>query len=403
MAQVNVSAGGGGLGLLSRFNNGNAPLLYIAAEEAEEDFDQTTIQLWKEEGFLVEYLPYLGTEKEFAADLHQISAKKGLGDYFAVLAFGDAAAVCLEVFRKNTPKLCALVAYYPTSIPDPHSTFPISTRVVVHLAGSEVGVTRNPQVLGIQGKRRTITKRINGAIGVGGRLQLAYPSYTYANAGPGFAEHDLPEYDKVSERLAWTRSLDAMRKGFRLEVELEKVWEEHLDYEFKHKDAAKTIATMVSNPYVNHIPTLTGGIGREDLFKFYEEFFIPSNPPSLSTRLVSRTVGVDKVVDEMIISFKHTCEVDWMLPGVPPTDKDVEVALVSVVKLRGGKLCHEHIYWDQASVLVQVGLLDPKMVPQKFKDRGLERLPVSGKEAALKVVDEDSIPSNLLILDWDGE
>lgn len=135
----------------------------------------------------------------------------------------------LETFRKQTARLLVLVAYYPSAIPDPHTSFPIGMRVLVHLAGQEVGVNRNPEVLGIQAKRRTITKRIPEGTGVGGMLKLAYPSYTYENVEPGFAEHDLEEYDKVSARLAWTRSLDTVRKAFRAEVNLEKVWDDHVD------------------------------------------------------------------------------------------------------------------------------------------------------------------------------
>ena len=157
---------------------------------------------------------------------------------------------------------------------------------------------------------------------------------------------------------------------------------------------------MVANPYVNHIPTLTGGIGAEDLLRFYADFFIPGNPPSLCTRLLSRTIGVDRIIDEMLVTFKHTHEIPWMLPGIPATDKQVKVALVSVVCIRGGKLYHEHIYWDQASVLVQVGLLDPQLVPESMKKQGVKRLPVVGAEGAEKVVDEESVESNELIPEW---
>jgi len=157
---------------------------------------------------------------------------------------------------------------------------------------------------------------------------------------------------------------------------------------------------MVAKPYVNHIPTMTGGIGKQDLHRFYRDFFIPGNPPSLKIRLLSRTIGTDRVVDEMDVSFKHTQDMPWMLPGVPPTDKDVEVTLVSGVGIRGGKLYHEHIYWDQATVLVQIGMLDPKMVPKAFKDKGVKQMPVRGAEAAKKVVDEEGEPSNELIPDW---
>lgn len=193
-----------------------------------------------------------------------------------------------------------------------------------------------------------------------------------------------------------------------------------LAVEFKQKDAAAVMRTMVAEPYassefvnwkaspltlitrshVNHVPTLTGGVGRKNLNRFYHDFFMPSNPPSLEVRLVSRTIGIDRVVDEMIVSFRHTQEVPWMLPGVPPTDKLVEVALVSIVRVHGGKLEHEHVYWDQASVLVQIGALDPKMVPKALKAKGMQRLPVAGREAARKVLDEGSHPSNELIPKW---
>lgn len=169
--------------------------------------------------------------------------------------------------------------------------------------------------------------------------------------------------------------------------------------EFETKDVDATMSTMVKEPYVNvnHVPTVTGGVGYKDLHRFYRDYFIDCNPPSLKMRLVSRTVGTDRVVDEMIMSFRHTQEMPWMLPEVAPTDKIVEVALVVVVCIRGGKLYHEQIYWDQASVLVQIGLLDPKLVPN---GNGKERLPVVGADSARKVLDESSVQSNQLINSW---
>ncbi|KAL9636682.1 MAG: hypothetical protein Q9164_002667 [Protoblastenia rupestris] len=154
---------------------------------------------------------------------------------------------------------------------------------------------------------------------------------------------------------------------------------------------------MVQEPYVNHIPTLTGGIGYKDLYRFYHDYFIPGNPPSLKMKLISRTVGTDRVVDEMHMSFRHTVEMPWMLPGVKPTDKDVEVALVVIVCFRGGKLYHEHIYWDQASVLMQIGLLDPNLVPGSNRQ---ERLPVVDGAGARKLLDESGVKSNELISSW---
>jgi hypothetical protein len=148
-----------------------------------------------------------------------------------VIAYGDAAAICLETFRRPSNKLCVLVAYYPSSIPDPNNTFPIGMKVLVHLAGEEIGVTQTKEVLGIQGKRRTVTRQLPRGTIPGGRLKLAYPSYSYEGAEPGFAEHDLEEYNKIAARLSWGRSLDTVRKGFKVEVDLEGVWEEHTERE----------------------------------------------------------------------------------------------------------------------------------------------------------------------------
>lgn len=112
------------------------------------------------------------------------------------------------------------------------------------------------------------------------------------------------------------------------------------------------------------------------------------NPPATKVTLLSRTIGADRVVDEMHIRFKHTQEVPWMLPEVPATNKTVEILVVSIVALRGGKLYQEHVYWDQASVLVQIGLLDPKLIPQNAKDLGLQSLPVVGRKAAKTILND---------------
>ena len=165
------------------------------------------------------------------------------------------------------------------------------------------------------------------------------------------------------------------------------LWEAHCRYEFETRDVDATMATMVAEPYVNHIPTLTGGVGHDQLKRFYKYHFIGGNPEDTTLEPISRTVGEDQVVDEMLFKFTHTSEVDWMLPGVAPTGRRVEIPLVAIVKFVGDKVAHEHIYWDQASVLVQVGLLDPN------------GLPVAGVETAQKVLD-NSLPSNELMARW---
>jgi carboxymethylenebutenolidase len=162
------------------------------------------------------------------------------------------------------------------------------------------------------------------------------------------------------------------------------LWEEHMRYEFTTHNTEDTLATMVEDAYVNHIPVLTGGVGRDELREFYSERFIPQMPPDTHITPISRTIGHDQLVDEMVFTFTHTISMDWMLPGIPPTGKRVAVALVAIVRFRDGKLAHEHIYWDQASVLVQLGLLDASS------------LPVAGVQSAHKALDPH-LPSNALI------
>jgi carboxymethylenebutenolidase len=158
-----------------------------------------------------------------------------------------------------------------------------------------------------------------------------------------------------------------------LKPDLARLWEEHTKHEFSTRDTEATLATMVEDAYVNHVPVLTGGSGKNTLRIFYERDFIPKMPPDTKLIPISRTVGEEQLVDEMIFSFTHTQEMPWMLPGIPPTNRYVEVPLVAIVRFRDGKLAHEHIYWDQASVLKQIGLLT---------DPGL---PVFGIESAHKV------------------
>ena len=162
------------------------------------------------------------------------------------------------------------------------------------------------------------------------------------------------------------------------------LWAEHVKDEFAVKDVDATLATMVPDAYVNHIPVMTGGVGQDALREFYGTRFIPQMPPDTEIVSVSQTIGTNQLVDEMIFRFTHTIQMDWMLPGVKPTGKRVDVPLVAIVRFRDGKLAHEHIYWDQASVLVQLGLIDASS------------LPVAGVETARKVIDP-SLPSNALM------
>jgi carboxymethylenebutenolidase len=129
---------------------------------------------------------------------------------------------------------------------------------------------------------------------------------------------------------------------------------------------------------------MAGGVGHDQLKRFYKYHFIGANPPDTTMIPVSRTIGADRIVDEVIFRFTHTAAIDWMLPGIAPTGRAVEVPLVAIVQFRDGKVAHEHIYWDQASVLVQIGRLDP------------QGLPVAGADTARKVLDP-ALPSNTLL------
>jgi len=135
------------------------------------------------------------------------------------------------------------------------------------------------------------------------------------------------------------------------------------------------------------VPTMTGGLGQRELYRFYKNHFIPKLPKDLKIIPVSRTVGPDRVVDEILLCFTHDIEIDFLLPGIPPTGKYVEIPTVAIVQFRGGKLAHEHIHWDQATALVQLGLLDPKS------------LPAAGREAAEKLIDETRT-SNAMMKRW---
>jgi carboxymethylenebutenolidase len=184
--------------------------------------------------------------------------------------------------------------------------------------------------------------------------------------------------------MAKPEETDANKNLCATQETLRQLWEEHVRYEFSTRNTDDTLATMVEDAYVNHIPVLTGGVGRDELREFYSKRFIPQMPPDTEMTPVSRTIGEDQLVDEMVFTFTHTIRMDWMLPGVAPTGKRVKVPLVAIVRFREGKLAHEHIYWDQASVLVQIGLIDAA------------KLPVTGVESARKVLDP-TLPANTLM------
>jgi carboxymethylenebutenolidase len=167
------------------------------------------------------------------------------------------------------------------------------------------------------------------------------------------------------------------------EVTLSTAWDQHLASEFAAKSADQALATMTADPYVNMVPLMIGARGRDELRDFYANHFLSQIPPDMEMITVSRTIGQGRVVDELVARFTHTIRLDWLLPGIPPTGQRVELPFVVIVQFDGDKVAHEHLYWDQASVLVQIGLLD-------------RTLPVRGGEIAAQVLNPTQ-PMNELI------
>lgn len=227
--------------------------------------------------------------------------------------------------------------------------------------------------------RAAIQARLGGRKGV--------ELYIYPGADHAFARAGGMHYDKLAAMMAHERTIGALKRVIGPQYDLSALWEKHCEYEFGTRNVDDLMPTMVAEPYVNHIPTMTGGVGYKQLYRFYKHHFVHGNPPDMGMVPISRTIGASQVVDEFVMSFTHTTEVDWLLPGIAPTGRKVVVPMLGVIRFRGDKLCHEHIYWDQATVLVQIGLLSP------------EGLPVAGAETARKLLDE-SLPSNTLMRRW---
>jgi len=268
---------------------------------------------------------------------------------------------------------CA-VGYYGVSI---EKTLPeagnLTSPLMLHIAGRDDHCPPEAQ------------RQIHAALDANPLVTIHdYPNSEHAFSRPG------KHFDGAAAEIAHLRSLEFLVRnlagdGFaNAQQVLSDRWDEHVKYEFATRDTEDTLKTMVADAYVNHVPVMTGGVGHAELREFYSKRFIPQMPPDTSMTPVSRTIGVERVVDEMVFEFTHTIRMDWMLPGVEPTNKHVRIPLIVVVHFRDGKLAHEHIYWDQASVLVQLGLIEAN------------NLPVAGVATAEKVLNPN-LPANELM------
>lgn len=208
----------------------------------------------------------------------------------------------------------------------------------------------------------------------------------WEEAGPGFAIPARDSYHRLADDLVHTRTLELIRRVLGPYYDFVALFAEHVHHEFVTRDVDATMATMIDEPYVNHVPTLAGGVGHDMLKRFYKYHFVDQNAGGRDRTRISYTMGPDRVVLETYTRFRHDSVIDRYFPGIEPTGKEVEIVTVIIVKFRGDKVCHEHLYWDQGSALKQIGVLDAP------------GLPLAGPEAARKVLDE-TLPSNIFMQD----
>jgi carboxymethylenebutenolidase len=293
----------------------------------------------------------------------RVKAEAGIG----AVALGAAAAPALALAERGA---LAAVAIHGLA-PDIAAALARNTcPVAIHLAAPDLEPGAGPAAL------RALVHTMP-------LLRL----YEYPGCGERFFDRLAPAFEPHAASLAHTRTLGTLRPAIGPHYDLARLLYEHLRQEFVTHDADATMETMVDTPYVNHVPTLTGGVGHDMLKRFYKYHFIPKLPQQRRNVYLSETVGADTVVLEFVTTFIHDTEIDYLLPGIPPTGKQVEIPTVVIAKFQGDKLYHEHIYWDQASVLAQLGLIYPA------------ELPIAGAAEARKMLDQ-SLPANELMTNW---
>ncbi|KAK9234459.1 hypothetical protein V1525DRAFT_58577 [Lipomyces kononenkoae] len=370
---------------------GHGPGLFIIIPKvyskisSEETLDPHPLQKWAEEGFAVVRVSFstdpldsncwnIGQALELG-----ITALKSLPecddkDRFAILIYGS---------KSDFP---------PTFSDGLRAAIETNHNIVAYVSYDEWKIGSKPGMLHLA-SRDALEKTDS------------LTPYTYPGAlSSGFVLPGHVDFKPSLASLAHTRTITFLKKYLQGPFfDLEAIWDEHTYFEFENRSVPRTMSTMVREPYVNHIPTLAGGVGRSKLAQFYQDHFVYNNPDDTALELVSRTVGVDRVIDEFIFSFTHTKEIDWLIPGIPPTNKHLRIPFTAIVNIRGDRLYHEHISWDQATVLVQLGLM-PEYLPFPYPLPGGKlpapgkrfeyRVPAAGVETARKLEDESSIPSN---------
>ncbi|THZ14531.1 hypothetical protein D6C89_10112 [Aureobasidium pullulans] len=382
---------------LTRRAHGPGLVLLTTAETYDEHVMQrddapTAVLKWAEEGYTVVQIAGVAVKPlEFGAVL--IEAMDLLERCDACQPKGGVGLICEIIFvtliyqlgyskefwdmaqpaLSQCPKIVAGVIYIESEGSD--NCDGGSLPLLKHVAGPSKGTQLEAG--------RSLTKRYH------------YPTVTGQWYAAGHAD-----FHYSGDSVAHTRNLQFLKpKMGGPYFDLEDIWEEHTYYEFADRSVEHTMSTMVQEPYVNHVPTLTGGVGRSSLSTFYRDNFIFNNSADTDLELISRTIGVDRVIDEFIFKFTHDREIDWLLPGVPPTHRKAEIPFTAVVNIRGDRLYHEHIAWDQGTALKQLGLMPdylpfPSPLPNGdslSSDAKLEyRVPVTAE----KLRNRKSVPSN---------
>ncbi|KAI0313501.1 NTF2-like protein [Amylostereum chailletii] len=373
---------------------GNAPLLVVLVADAQKGWCEQFAQ----EGYHVFQVIYPSSPTDLdksldIAEAHIQEHGKSWGLITYGLLEGDASHVS-RLYRSALLKAC--IHYAPLTnesasllVKNDEHTY---IQTLIHLSSSQEELHAK--------LHSHIAQGFNTSSDPANRPPLDVYTYPKVSISPPFPFSTKPPvmivagetshvdpYVRSATSLAYSRTLGLLRCQLGPHFELEKLWEKHTYYEFEERDAPKTMSTMVKVPYVNHVPTLTGGVGYQELARFYKYHFTGENVTPPDTELITQhVVGSDRIIDEMIFKATHTTEIDYFLPGIKPTGKPIEIALVGVVAFRGDKLTFE--YWDQASVLVQLGLLDQST------------LPVAGIEVARKVLDPFGVPSNDMMKRW---
>jgi carboxymethylenebutenolidase len=340
-----------------------AGLLLLAGSDGVDESIAAWSDRFAQDGYGV--VAMSGTKPETALALLRGRVREGAG--IGVVAQGAGAAMALALAEQGAVSAVVIHGVAPESAA---VLSRVSCPVAVHLAAPDLvaGAALAP---------------LRALVPAKPMLRL----YEYPGCGERFFDRLAPEYEPHAASLAHTRSLGTLRPAIGPQYDLARLLYEHLREEFVTHDADATMATMIDSPYVNHVPTLTGGVGHDMLKRFYKYHFIPKLPEKRRNTYLSETVGADTVVLEFVTTFIHDTEIDYLLPGIPPTGKEVQIPTVVIAKFQGDKLYHEHIYWDQASILAQLGLIDPK------------GLPIAGVAEARKMLDQ-SLPANELMASW---